>query len=225
MYCQNGLRLTVHIMFLQVKMMNLMTAMTCTILTHHLMLLATKMMGETKTYQSMSLMTKTMAVLKKCTPTFEKKHQRSWNHFCNDCDDIETDNPISPGDVLEYCTINEGQTKKRCSVQTIVDSNHESYVILKNGTVLRPKTHSVRKIKFYNEYNHELIPNPLVEWHRLDKCILQPGSMNNNKECIDDDGVDGYGSDDATDEMDESEVHRACEQRRRYNKQRYGKDD
>ena len=42
--------------------------------------------------------------------------------------------------------------------------------------------------------------------------------MNDNKECINDDGVDG--SDDATDEMDESEVHRACEQRRRHNKQR-----
>ena len=42
--------------------------------------------------------------------------------------------------------------------------------------------------------------------------------MNNDKECIDDDGVDG--SDDVTGEMDESEVHRAHEQRRRHNKQR-----
>ena len=33
---------------------------------------ATKMIRKTKTYRSMLLMTKTMAVLKKCTPTFEK---------------------------------------------------------------------------------------------------------------------------------------------------------
>ena len=70
----------------------------------------------------------------------------------------------------------------------------------------------------YNEYNHELIPNPLAEWHQLDKCILQPGSMNKDKECNNDNGVDG--SDDATDVMDENEVHRAREQRRRNNKQR-----
>ena len=34
------------------------------------------------------------------------------NHSYNNCDDIETDNLISPGDVLEYCTINEDQTGK-----------------------------------------------------------------------------------------------------------------
>ena len=112
---------------------------------------------------------------------FGENYRRSWNHSYNNCDDIETDNLISPGDVLEYCTINEDQTGKRCSVQTIIDRDHESYVILKNGTVLYPKTHSVRKIKFYDEYNRELVPNPLAEWHRLDKCILQPGSINDNK--------------------------------------------
>ena len=112
---------------------------------------------------------------------FGENYQRSWNHSYNNCDDVETDSLISPGDVLEYCTINEDQTGKRCSVQIIIDRDHESYVILQNGTVLYQTTHCVRTIKFYDECNHELIPNPLAEWHRLDKCILQPGSMNNDK--------------------------------------------
>ena len=141
----------------------------------------------------------------------------SWNHSHNNCDDIETDNLISPGDVLEYCTIDKDLTVKRCSVQTIIDSDHESYIILKNGTVLHPKIHSVRKTRFYDECNHELIPNPLAEWHRLDKCILQEGSMNDDMG-IDNDGIDGL--DDVTDEIDESEVNRVREQRRRQNKQR-----
>jgi len=151
---------------------------------------------------------------------FKDDHERSWNNPHSVYEEIETDNLISPGDVLEYCTIDGDQTAKQCSVETIIDSNHESYLILKNGTVLRPKAHSVRKIKFYDEYNHELIPNPLAEWHRLDKCILQSGSMNGDKECLEDDGDDG--SDNATDEMDEGEVHIAHAQRHRHNKQRYG---
>ena len=140
----------------------------------------------------------------------------------NDRDDLETDNLISPGDVLEYCTIDGDQTARRCSVETIIDSDHKSYVILKNSTVLRPTTHSVRRIKFYDEYNQELIPNPLAEWHRLDKCILQPGSMNHDNVCFGDDGNGNDGSGDVTDPMDDGEVHRVREQRRRQNKQRYG---
>ena len=31
----------------------------------------------------------------------------------------------------------------------------------------------MRKVKFYDGCNQELIPNPLAQWHRLDKCILQ----------------------------------------------------
>ena len=151
---------------------------------------------------------------------FKDDHERSWNNPHSVYEEIETDNLISPGDVLEYCTIDGDQTAKRCSVETIIDSEHESYLVLQNGTVLRPKAHSVRKIKFYDEYNHELIPNPLAEWHRLDKCILQSGSMNGDKECLEDDGDDG--SDNATDEMDEGEVHIAHAQRHRHNKQRYG---
>ena len=153
---------------------------------------------------------------------FRKDYRQSPNNSNNDCDDLETDNLISPGDVLEYCTIDGDQAARRCSVETIIDSDHESYLILKNGTVLRPKTHSVRRIKFYDEYNQELIPNPLAEWHRLDKCILQPGSMNDSDVCFDDDGDGDDGSEDVTDAMDDGEVHRVREQRRRQNKQRYG---
>ena len=142
----------------------------------------------------------------------------SWNHSYNNCDDIETDNLICPGDVLEYCTIDKDLTVKRCSVKTIIDSDHESYIILKNGTILHPKMHSVRKTRFYNECNNELIPNPLAEWHRLDKCILQPGSMNGDNECIGDDGIDGL--DDVIDEIDKSEVHTVRTQCRKLNKQR-----
>ena len=152
---------------------------------------------------------------------FKEDYRRSQNNSNDNCDDFETDNLISPGDVLEYCTIDGDQTARRCSVDTIIDSDHESYLILKNGTFLRPKTHSVRKIKFYDEYNQELIPNPLAEWHQLDKCILQPGSMNGNDVCFGDDGDDD-GSEDVTDEMDADEVQRVREQRRRQNKQRYG---
>ena len=39
--------------------------------------------------------------------------------------------------------------------------------------MLRPNFFSVRKVKFYDGCNQELIPNPLARWHRLDKCILQ----------------------------------------------------
>ena len=152
---------------------------------------------------------------------FKEDYRQSKNNSNHDCDDFETDNLVSPGDVLEYCTIDRDQTARRCSVETIIDSDHESYLILKNGTVLRPKTHSVRKIKFYDEYNKELIPNPLAEWHRLDKCILQPGSMNGDDVCFGDEGDDD-GSEDGTDEMDAIEVQRVREQRRRQNKQRYG---
>ena len=96
-------------------------------------------------------------------------------HFedVDDCDDDDADNIVCPGDVIEYCTIDGDQTARRSSVDTIIESGADTYVVLKNGMMLQPKTHSVCKVKFYDGCNQELIPNPLVEWHRLDKCILQ----------------------------------------------------
>ena len=153
---------------------------------------------------------------------FMSDYRQSLYNSNDNCDDLKTDNLVSPGDVLEYCTIDGDQTARRCSVETIIDSDHKSYLILKNGTVLHPTTHSVRRIKFYDEYNHDLIPNPLSEWHRLDKCILQSGSMNHDNACFDDDGDGDDGSESVTNAMDDGEVYRVREQRRRQNKQRYG---
>ena len=89
-------------------------------------------------------------------------------------DDLEdTDNLVCPGDVLEYITIDEDQAARRSTVDAIIESGTETCVVMKDGTVLQPKMYSVRKVKFYDECNQELIPNPLAQWHRLDKCILQ----------------------------------------------------
>ena len=92
----------------------------------------------------------------------------------NASDDLEdTDNLVCPGDVLEYFTIDGNQTARRSTVDTIIEGGSETCVVLKDGTLLRPKFFSVRKVKFYDGCNQELIPNPLAQWHRLDKCILQ----------------------------------------------------
>ena len=89
-------------------------------------------------------------------------------------DDLEdTDNLVCPGDVLEYFTIDGDQAAKRSTVDTIIEGGSETCVVLKDGTLLRPKLYSVRKVKFYDGCTQELIPNPLAQWHRLDKCILQ----------------------------------------------------
>jgi len=89
------------------------------------------------------------------------------------CDNDNINNLVCPGDVLEYCTIEDDQTARRSSVNTIIESGTDAYIVLEDGVMLRPNKHSVRKIKFYDGFNQELIPNPLAEWHRLDKCILQ----------------------------------------------------
>ncbi len=62
---------------------------------------------------------------------------------------------------------------RQSSVDSIIDSETDACVILKNSLILRPKKHSVRKVNLYDEFNQELFPIPLTEWHRLDKCILQ----------------------------------------------------
>ena len=85
------------------------------------------------------------------------------------CDDDDTDNLVCPGDVLEYCTIDGDQTARRSPVDTIIESGTDTYVVLKDGVMLQPKRNSVRKVKFYNACNQELISNPIAEWHRLDK--------------------------------------------------------
>ena len=75
--------------------------------------------------------------------------------------------------MLEYFTIDGNQTARRSTVDTIIEGGSETCVVLKDGTLLRPKLCSVRKVQFYDGRNQDLIPNPLARWHRLDKCILQ----------------------------------------------------
>ena len=92
---------------------------------------------------------------------------------------VTTINLICPGDLIEYCTINNHeQTVTQSSIVTIGDdSKSGGYVILKNGTVLRPNEHSLRKIDLYDKFKQMFIPNPLTDWYQLDKYILTPGSI------------------------------------------------
>ena len=103
----------------------------------------------------------------------DKARQRN---FTTHWDDEDTDNLVCPGDVLEYCTANSDERAPQSSVDTIIEHENgsNSYVVLKNSIVLNPEVHLVRKVAFYDGCNEKLIPNPLAEWHRLDKCILQP---------------------------------------------------
>ena len=103
---------------------------------------------------------------------FKEVGMRRFNDV-GDCDDDDSDNLVCPGNVLEYCAIDGNETARRSPVETIIESGTDTYVVLKDGVMLQPKRHSVRKVKFYDGCNQELIPNPLAEWHRLDECILQ----------------------------------------------------
>ena len=90
-----------------------------------------------------------------------------------------TVNLIRAGDLIEYYTIvNHEQTVTQSSIVTIGDDGKsDGYVILKNGTVLRPNEHSLRKIDLYDKFKQMFIPNPLTDWYQLDKYILTPGSV------------------------------------------------
>ncbi len=52
-------------------------------------------------------------------------------------DDVEdTDNLVCPGNMLEYFTIDEDQAARRSTVDTIIKSGTEIYVVLKDGVLL-----------------------------------------------------------------------------------------
>jgi len=84
---------------------------------------------------------------------------------------------ICPGDVVEYFSQDLSELPKKNSVETIVDTKLDSYVLLKNGVILRPKVHSIRKIKMYCSDTGNLLPVSTSTWHRLEKCLLQQGSL------------------------------------------------
>ncbi len=92
---------------------------------------------------------------------FKEDGMRRFNDV-DACYDEDSDNLVCPGNVLEYCTIDGDQTARRSPVNTIIESGTDTCVFLKDGVILQPKMHSVRKVKFYNECNQELIPNPLA---------------------------------------------------------------
>ena len=105
---------------------------------------------------------------------FKTNNARCGNDIGDASDNTDdTDNLVCPGDVLEYVTIDGDQAARRSTVDTIIEGGMETIIAMKDGTILRPKMYSVRKVKFYDGRNQELIPNPLAQWHRLDKCILQ----------------------------------------------------
>ena len=110
---------------------------------------------------------------------FNKDECSTSNQALSEGDDYEADNLICPGDVIEYCIINDSESVRRSSVHTIVDNKTNSFITLTSGHILRPKEHSVRKIKMYCSSSETLIPNPLSEWHSLEKCILQEGTVHN----------------------------------------------
>ena len=87
-----------------------------------------------------------------------------------------------------------------------------------NCNVICTNSHSVQKIKFYNEYNQELIHNPLAEWHWLNKCILQLGSIGPEESCGDNEDHDVTNN--VTNEAYEVKVDRVWTECRRQNKQR-----
>lgn len=69
-------------------------------------------------------------------------------HDVDACDTEDTDNLVCPGDVLEYFTIDGDQAARRSPVDTIIERDTDTYVVLEDGALLRHKTHSVHKVKF-----------------------------------------------------------------------------
>ena len=123
-----------------------------------------------------------------------------------------TVNLLRPGDLIEYCTVgNREQTVTQSSIDTIGDvGKSAAYVTLKDGTVLQPNKHSLRRIDLFDEFKQKFIPNPLADWYRLEKYILTPGSMtwDDNKEH------------DENNEQNQTDVSTAHAERRRKHKQR-----
>ena len=92
------------------------------------------------------------------------------------------DKLICPGDVVEYKLIGSTKVISKATILTIEDKEDHQFILLDNELVLRPYTHSVRKVRMYCGANDHRLSNPLAEWHDLQKCILQSGSVLCDKE-------------------------------------------
>ena len=125
--------------------------------------------------------------------------QRRYNRYLSrasaEREQPKPDGLFCPGDVVEYQNVNFIGVPKRAAISTIKDSKTQRYIVLDNGCVLRPKLHIVKKVRMYCGASGNLIPNPLGQWHHVEKCTLQPGAL------IPDDVTDGC--DDGDDESDD----------------------
>ena len=87
------------------------------------------------------------------------------------------DNLICPGDVIQYQEMGKIGSIRKDSVLTIEVSEKSTYMLLKNGDILHPKKHAVRKVQMYVTATGGIIPNPTGQWLQLNKCLLQTGSL------------------------------------------------
>ena len=87
------------------------------------------------------------------------------------------DKLLCPGDVVEYKMRCKPGPGKRSSITTIVDSTTSRSLLLRNGEVLKPKEHYVKKVKMYCGATDNLIPNPLAEWFDVGEYVLQEGTL------------------------------------------------
>ena len=94
-------------------------------------------------------------------------------------DDI--DNLICPGDMVEFRDNIVNSVIKRDSIVTIENSKICTYIVLKSGDILHPTKHAIRKVKVYCSATQTHIPNPLGQWFRVDKCLMQNGSLNSEQ--------------------------------------------
>ena len=88
----------------------------------------------------------------------------------------DPDTLICPGDRVEYRESKKGESIKRSNVVTIEDSDKTTFIALKNGKVLYPLTHDIRKVKYFDTVSRKHISNPLGEWFNVSKCMLQSGT-------------------------------------------------
>ena len=102
----------------------------------------------------------------------------------DDVDDNTNDNLLCPGDMIEYRAISSSTIKKNSIVAINCNEKRKdrSSLVLKNGSILHCNKYKVRKIKMYNQMTGSLIPNPLPEWHPLERCLLQHGSVESHDE-------------------------------------------
>jgi len=73
------------------------------------------------------------------------------------------DKLICPGDVVEYKLIGSTKVISKVTILTIEDKEDHQFILLDNELVLRPFTHSVRKVRMYCGVNDNLLANPLAE--------------------------------------------------------------